>query len=259
MQSVKPALQQTQKTKNPAWGGASLVNCFAEMANGDRRSDFAIMATPGLTEWADIGTGPIRGWDVVSGVLYVVSGNTLYSVDSLGSGTSKGTIIGTGPVAIASNYTELCIAAGGTGYVFSGGSLSTPLAFSVSDVVYADGYMVWSVQDSEQYFISGLDDALSYDAADIASIEGAPDDIIGLEWDHRELQGFGARSTEILYNSGAAAFPFERQGNAFIERGCFDRDSIVKIDNSVVFMGEDRVVYALSGYQPQMIVTGKPL
>lgn len=254
MQGLKPALQSSQG-RSRDWSGASLVNCFAEKADGDKRADFAIMATPGLTEWASVGSGPIRGRHVLNGMLYVVSGITLYSVASNGTGTAIGSIAGTGPVRMASNYTQLVIAAGGVAYVYSAGALTTPYAFLMSDVLYADGYILWVVQDSEQFLISALDDATSYDAADIASVEGFPDLIVGAINDHREIQFFGEHSTEIFYNSGALAFPFERQGNAFIERGCFDRDSIVKLDNSVTFVGEDRIVYTLLGYQPQRIST----
>jgi len=255
MRPLRPALQSSE-SRSKQWSGALLVNAFAEKADGDKRADFAIMATPGLTEWGTTGIGPFRGWHVVSGVLYVVAGTTLFSVDSSGVATSRGTIAGTGRVRTAANYTELCIAtADGTGYVWSGGALSTPLSFDVTDVLYADGYIVWVVEDSEQFFISGLDNALTYDAADIASVEGFPDNIVGAINDHREIQFFGETSTEIFYNSGAADFPFERQGNAFIERGCFDRDSIVKIDNSVTYVGDDRIVYTLLGYQPQRVST----
>lgn len=254
MVKLRPGLQSSQG-RSRDWSGATLLNCFAEKADGDKRDQFAVMATPGLTLWATVGTGPIRGSIVVGGVLYVVSGGSLYSVTSGGVATLKGGIAGTGPVAIAANYTEVCIAAAGMGYVYSGGALSTPVPFDVSDVFYADGYIVWVVEDSEQFFISGLDNALLYDAADIASVEGFPDNIVGAVNDHREIQFFGANSTEIFYNSGAVDFPFERQGNAFIERGCFDRDSIVKIDNSVTFMGDDRIIYTLAGYQPQRIST----
>jgi hypothetical protein len=62
-------------------------------------------------------------------------------------------------------------------------------------------------------------------------------------------------STEIWVNTGAADFPFERQGNAFIERGCIDRDSIVKLDNGTWFVGDDRIVYRLDGYTPVRMST----
>jgi hypothetical protein len=254
VQKLRPALQ-TSQGRSYNWSGASLVNCFAEKADGDKRDDFALIATPGLVSWADVGAGPIRARIFVAGVLYVVSGGFLYSVDVDGVETLLDAIPGSGPVRIAANYAEVCIAAEGTGYVYSGGALTTPLLFDVSDVLYADGYIIWIVKDAEQFFISGLDDALTYDAADIASVEGFPDNIVGAINDHREIQFYGETSTEIFYNSGAADFPFERQGNAFIERGCFDRNSIVKIDNSVTFMGDDRIVYLLNGYTPQRIST----
>jgi hypothetical protein len=59
----------------------------------------------------------------------------------------------------------------------------------------------------------------------------------------------------VFYNTGAADFPFERQGNAFIERGCIDRDSIVKLDNGTFFVGDDRIVYKLDGYTPCRVST----
>ena len=253
MRALKPALQFSQG-RSFNWSGAELVNCFAEKADGDRREDFALITSPGLTEWANIGVGPVRGSIVCAGLLYVVSGTVLYSVTSGGVATSLGTILGTGPVRMACNYTEVCIAANSTGYVYSG-SLQTPVPFDVSDVCYADGYIIWLIDQSEQFIISALDDALTYDASDISSVEGAPDDLVGVVNDHREIHFYGSRTGEIYYNSGAALFPFVRQGNAFIERGCFDRDSIVKIDSTVMFMGDDRIIYSLSGYIPQRIST----
>ena len=159
------------------------------------------------------------------------------------------------PRLIACNYTEVCVAANNTGYVWSGGTLQTPVPFPVSSVIYADGYMLWTIADSEQFCISGLDTAVTNDASDIASVEGAPDNLKGVVNSHREILFFGDLTTEIYYNSGAVQMPFERQGSAFIERGIFDRDSAVKIDNSVTFVGDDRIVYSMNGYSPQRIST----
>jgi hypothetical protein len=62
-------------------------------------------------------------------------------------------------------------------------------------------------------------------------------------------------STEPWINTGAADFPFERSGNAFIERGCIDRDSIVKADNGTWWVGEDLIVYRMTGYEPVRMST----
>lgn len=252
MLKLNPPLQYTRSTD---WSGSRLINCFVEYGGGDKREQLAVLAMPGMTEWADLGNSPIRGTHYFGGVLYAVAGSKLYSVSSLGSKTEIGTIAGTEPVAMADNGTQLCVAGGGTGYVYSGGSLTTPLGYSVSDVAYVDGYILWTVQDSDQFFISAIDDATTYDAADIAVVEGSPDDLVGLEISHRDVLMFGELSLEIYYNNGATDFPFARQGNAFIERGCFDRDSICSMDNSVFFVGNDRLAYMLDGYNPVIVST----
>lgn len=250
---LQPAIQFSEG-RSFSWSGAKLVNCFAEQAEGDKREGFAVMATPGLTEWADLGAG-IRGSRTMGGTLYVVAGGSLYSVSAAGVPAVLGSVSGADFARMADNGSELAFTANGTGYVLSGGTLHTPLSYNVSDVGYVDGYFVWTVQDSDQYFISDLDDGLTYDAADIAVAEGSPDALVGLIIDHRDVLLAGTDTIEIEYNSGNADFPFERQGNAFIERGVLDRDSMVKIDNAVNFVGNDRIVYRLDGYQPVRIST----
>ncbi len=253
---LTPALQYSQGRSAP-WSGAELVNMFSEMSEGDKADLYAIMSIPGLDPFSDIGTLGTRGSHVMQGVLFGVVGTTLYSIDSAGVETSLGTVAGTGPVMMVDNGSQLAIQAETTGYVLDGGVLYTGIVNlpAVSNVVYIDGYFVWSIANSDQFIISGINDGLSYDPLDVATVEGDPDNIIGVVNDHRELQFYGGKTVEIWYNSGAADFPFARQGNAFIERGCIDRNSIVKIDNSVHFVGEDKVIYRLNGYEPQRIST----
>lgn len=253
--AIRPALQFSKGRSLP-WAGAVIVNCFAEKADGDRASEFALMAIPGLDLLSDISSEAVRGSHVMGNVLYVVAGSSLYSVSQTGEASLIGSIAGGGPVRMADNGDELAIAARPTGYVYSGGALHIPVDLpAVADVVYIDGYFVWVINDSDQCIYSGINDGLSYDLLDVFTAEGSPDGLVGLVNDHRELQLYGGKTIEIFYNSGGADNAFERQGNAFIERGCFDRDSIVKIDNSVHFFGDDRIVYRLDGYTPIRIST----
>lgn len=251
---VKPTLQSSIG-RSSAWGGAKLVNCFAEKGEGDQRDLYAVMLIPGLVEFCDLGMN-IRGIHRMADTLYVVADTQLYSVDSTGTATLIGTIPGTGRVAMADNGVQLGIVSGTNGYVLSSGTITTPTNLpSVSDVDYIDGYMLWTVAGSDQFVISALNDATSYDPLDVGVAEGSPDGLVGVIVDHREVQLYGKRTIEIFYNSGASDFPFDRQGNAFIERGCLSRDSLVKIDNSVMFMGDDRVCYRLDGYNPIRVST----
>ena len=228
---------------------------FAERGEGDATEEYAVMALPGLDLFANIGTAPIRGQHRMGTVLYVVAGASLYSVASDGTSTLIGAVLGDNPVQMADNGQQLAIVGGPTGttgYVLSGGviTVSPPNLPAVSSVTYIDGYFVWSAASSDQFIISAIDNGLVYDPLDVATVEGNPDFIVGVVNDHRELHFYGTDSTEVWYNSGDADFPFARQGNAFVERGCIDRDSIVKMDNSVFFVGNDRIVYRLDGYTP---------
>lgn len=259
MDKIAPSLQSSIG-RSKAWGGARLVNAFAEVGEGDKRERFAVMAIPGLVEFCSIGADAIRGSVVLNNVLYVVAGSTLYSVNSAGIETALGTVAGDKPVKMVASDTEIAIHGGvneDTGYVFSGGTVHTaiPNLGQVSDVAYIDGYFVWTLFESEQFIISGNGDGLTYDPLDVASVEGAPGKLVSVINDHRELHLPKTTTWEIWYNSGDVDFPFERQGNAFIERGCIDRNSIVKIDNSLHFVGDDRIVYRLSGYDPIRIST----
>lgn len=255
LRPLKPALQYSDGRSKP-WAGSRLVNAFAEKGDGDKAADFAIMATPGLDLFDALPEGPGRGIHTMGDHAYAVAGNGLYRIASDATHEFVGTITGSGPVAMADNGTELAICGAPNGFVLSGGAIVTPEGLPmVSDVEYIDGYFVWTVFDSDQCVYSGINDGLSYDALDVFTAEGSPDGLRGLITNHRELLLAGAETFEIFYNSGGADNAFERQGNAFIERGCFDRDSLVRIDNSVQFVGDDRIVYRLDGYTPTRIST----
>lgn len=257
MQRIRPALQYSEG-RSLVWSGAKLLNAYAEASEGDKAEPFAVMAIPGLTRFSDISAFPVRGQHVMDHVLYAVIGTTLYSIAEDGTETPLGTVAGSLPVMMADNGTELAIQGGvnnDQGYVYSGGVLYTGIANlpPVSGVVYVDGYFLWSIAASDQFIISALNDGLSYDALDIATVEGDPDDIVAVIVLQREVQFYGERTTEFWINTGNPDFPFERSQNAFIERGCRDRNSLIKIDNSVHYVGDDLIVYRLSGYQPLRI------
>lgn len=256
LQQLKPALQYSDGRSRP-WSGAKLLNLFAEKADGDKAEEFAVMLTPGLVEFASIYTGsPLRGMHVMNGVMYVVCGSNLYSIDQAGTVTEFGGFLGSGRVRMQDNGTQLAICAAPIGYIFEASVITAPATLpAVSDVAYIDSYFVWTIADSDQSIYSAPSDGLTYDALDIFSAEGSPDGLVGVINDHRELLMCGSGTIEIFYNAGGGDDAFQRQGNAFIERGVFSRDSIVKIDNGVHFFGNDRIVYRLDGYNPVRIST----
>lgn len=259
MQKLLPALQFSEG-RSDVWGGAKLLNAYSQTSQGDKADAFMVMAIPGLDLFSTVSSQPVRGVHEMAGTLYAVVGTTLYSITSAGVASSLGTVGGSLPVMMADNGFQLAIQGGALnnqGYVLDGGTLHTAIANlpPVSNVIYINGYFVWSVFESDQFIISALSDGLTYDPLDVATVEGDPDNIVGMVNSHNQILFAGAETIEPWDNTGAADFPFERSGAAFIERGIIDRNSLVKIDNSVHFFGNDKIVYRLNGYDTVRIST----
>lgn len=237
-----------------------LVNWYAEIQPPDAGTQVALLPCPGLVSFATCGTGPIRGMVYMGSLVYVVSGSELYSLSSAGTATLLGSLTPSARVSIADNGTQVFIACGSKGYIYSvaGGLVEiTDADFPGADVVdFQDGYFIFNNPGTNQVFSTALYDGTSIDALDFASAEAHPDNLISLISDHRELWLFGAQSTEVWYNAGASAFPFER--TTTIEKGCIAKYSITKLDNSVFWLGTDpeaggHMVYRANGYEPVRI------
>jgi hypothetical protein len=238
---------------------------ITESGKGKEGEVASLVSTPGLTLLTTLGSGPIRGqYTASNGVPFIVSGNTLYSLDSSFSATTIGTLnTATGNVSIADNGTNLVVVDGDYGYFHTLGlnslsQISDPDFLGADQVVFQDGYFIFNKPDSGQFYITNLN-SVSIDSLDIASSEGNPDDIVGLISDHRELWIFNENTTEVFYNSGNADFPFERIEGAYIEIGCAARWTIQKMNNSVLWVGADSkgrgVVYQATGFVPKRIST----
>ena len=125
--------------------------------------------------------------------------------------------------------------------------------FSADVVDFQDQYFIFIRKDTGQFFLSNLNAGTVYTATDIATAEGDPDNLVTLISNRRELWLFGAETIEIWYNSGGSDFPFTRFEGGFIERGCAAAFSIAEDDNSLFWLGEDRIFYRADGYTPQRI------
>lgn len=258
MPRVKFAVRSYESDSLPL-SAQKLVNFYAEQAPEDAHTPFALFGTPGLKRFATVGDGPIRGMIEMAGMLFVVSGGRVYTVTQAGVVSLIGDITGTAPVGMAHNGTQVFIRAGtGTGDSFivtetTVSSITDGDFVGASSVTYQDGYFIYTEPNSARFYISALNDGLSYNASEFATAEGDPDIAIRIFSDHRELWVFGEQSTEIWFNSGATDFPFERANGAYLERGCAAGGSVARVDNTVFWVGDDRIVYRADGYTPVRI------
>lgn len=242
------------------------LNLYAEIEETQRgRSLLSLYGTPGLSLFATLPTGPVRGMYTNSdGRVFAVGGTGVYEVYADGSTPLLGSLLThTGPVSMVDNGFQLAIVDGPYGYsVDLASNVVTQIIsdsfYGADRVTFLDGYFVFNKPNTQQFYISGLND-ITFSGLDFASSQGYADWLVTLIADHRELWLFGMTTTEVWYNVGAVTFPFAPVQGAFLETGCIAPQSIAKLDNSIFWLDGDERGYGLiwrnNGYQPVRVST----
>lgn len=257
--------------ESPSANAQRTVNIYPEtQESGPRKGNVASFApTPGLRLLATtLGGGPIRGtyWSSTD-QLFVVSGSNLWEILSGWAPSLRGGAIAsssTGRVTMADNGTTLMIG-DGTSTAWNCALAPGSALSAVADpncpggyVAWQDGYFINTVPGSNRFQLSGLN-AVTYNALDVASKEGRPDVIVMALSVNRHLWLFGEQTTEVWWDSGAAAFPFERIDSAFIETGTISALTVARVAGSVAWVGNDErgrgTVWYAQGFQLQRIST----
>ena len=202
------------------------------------------MSVGALYEGMEIfGSGVTSGTTIVSQTSGAIGGVGVYEVST--SQTVASTTI-TGPTP----FQEI------TSSDFAGAAV----------VVYVDTYFIYMEPNSQRvYSIDTFDTngnyiyPLVFDATNVASAEGSPDNLVSIIVDHNELWLFGTNSVEVWYDSGGIAFPFSRIQGAFNELGCAATFSVAKMENGLFWLGADArgrgMVYRANGYRGERIST----
>ena len=257
---IIPFATNSYKSKSLPLSAQRCVNAYAESEPADAKTQIAVFGVPGLTLFATCGTGPVRGFHVMAGMLFVVSGPNLYSVSSLGVATALGGAVGgTGFVCMSDNGTQVLITNGVNGYIYStanGFQVITDSNFHAStSCTFFDNYFVLSWDGTNKFFISNSLDGTTYSGTDFASAEVSSDLVLAVVNQQENLLIFGQTTIETWYDAGTLNFPFQRIDGGTIERGCAAALTPIKEDNSVFFLGDDIVFYRLDGTIPRRVST----
>jgi len=265
-----PIVGPAYMSRSMAVSAQECVNLYAESVEQGGRAESVLYGTPGQVLVASLGSGPIRGMRVMGGILYVVSGNFLYSLTSAGVSVSLGQIIGSATVSMAHSFdsppdilhgpSQLCIVNGAQGYIYdtvNGLSQIVDPDFNASDVVvFMDGYFIFHWVGTHTFFTSVLYDGTQYLPTDIGEKLTDASNIIGLARNHKELWVFGGTAIEVWFNEGlGASFAFTQIESAYVERGCGAALSIVNLDNTLFWLGDDLIVYRAEGYSAIRVST----
>lgn len=194
-----------------------------------------------------------------------VSSGTLYVGQTVqGSGVTAGTIItalgtgtgGTGTYTVNKSQTV----SSRTIYLLNWTILpSTDGAFEGGGTVdIVDNYFVYSKPGTQLWassnLLSPLTNPLSYGTKD-----GAPDDLVSLIVDHREVYLLGEKSSEVWVDVGAFPFPFQRIPGTSTQHGIAAKNSMARVGNSFAYVSRnDRgqaMIVQMNGYVPTRIST----
>jgi Phage stabilisation protein len=207
-------------------------------------------------------TGSITGTTltvtaVTSGVLYLgqtiqggtVTANTM--ITALGTGTGGA---GTYTVSTSQTVTSRTL------YALNFTQIpSTDGAFSGGNTVdTVDNYFVYNRPNTQQF---GASDPLSpiSQTTSFASKDGAPDNLVSIIVDHREVFLLGEASSEVWIDVGAVPFPFQRIPGTSTQHGIAAVYSMARLANSFAYVSRNNrgqgMIVQMNGYIPQRIST----
>lgn len=251
--------------RSPAFDCQRTINLYFEPSeSGSSRSGGMLIGTPGLSVWSALAGQGLRAMLRFSETMaIVVAGANVYRLDVNGAATAfPGMVDAINPVvSMASNGSIVMLVCGAKGYFIDPNALTLTLItdpdfLGADKVDYVDGYFLFNHIATGQFQITQLF-GTAIDGLDFATAEGAPDNLVSVIVDHREVWLFGSTTTEIWYDNGDPDFPFARLQGAFLEVGCAAAFSVAKADNTVFWLATDDRGYGTiqraSGYTPTRV------
>ncbi len=245
------------------------VNLYLEHSAGTPKRDPALLMRPSLRAWTYIGPGPVRALFWQDGRMFGISGEFFYEIYQSRNVQVLGLVIADGnPATISSNGTggnQLLITSGGFGEIFN---LQTNTFTHISDpefllpsamAVYSDTYFVNLQRGANTFQISDNLDGLAWNGLDTGQTSLTSDTKVAIATTHRELWLMGTKNCEVWYNNGDASFPYSPVAGVLIEHGIAAPYSVVNLDNTLYWLGQDAqgraLVWRANGYMPEKIST----
>jgi hypothetical protein len=134
---------------------------------------------------------------------------------------------------------------------------STDGAFSgATSVDIVDNFFVYNRPNTQQFGasnpLSPISQGLSFSSKD-----GAPDNLVSLIVDHREIYLLGETSSEVWVDVGTFPFPFQRIPGTSTQHGIAAKASVYRLGNSFAYLSRNNrgqaMIMQMNGYTPTRI------
>ena len=209
---------------------------------------YKVFGTPGSSNSVD------RGMLFHQGVLHKISGINLYTVDSSGAHTLRGTIIGSLPCVLTGFSSTVLIATGeGRLYVSNGTTVveTTDVDLeSPTSVAHLNQRAIVNGSGA-RFAVSAVGDSTDFNALDYATAESNADDLVRVYVFDQRLLLFGEETLEPWFNSYVGRPPFDRIEGGIMTVGLASRMSVANNDTFFYFLADDRRVYrGIGSVQP---------
>jgi hypothetical protein len=209
------------------------------------------------------GSGAVTGLTTISNGVYSIVPGTPSNTITSGNGTGLtltltfGTGTGnTGSYVVSASQTVSST----TMYALNFSTLPTSDgAFEGADVVdVVDNYFVYNRPNTQQWGSSNPLSPISSSLA-FSSKDGAPDNLVSMIVDHREVYLLGEVSSEVWVDSGLFPFAFQRIPGTSTQHGIAAKFSIARLGNSFAYLSKnirgDGQIMMMNGYTPTRIST----
>jgi hypothetical protein len=229
------------KLQSPNVANESCVNKMPETPEtAGAKSAITLMPTPGLMTKYTLPEISVPGEFEVNGRAFVAASSFYELVASAGANyTVWGVLNGPSlsPTQIFSCQTHLLILSNGDLFIFvlsaftdSNDIAHTPNEFfavdmsqfngPVQQIDFCDGYFFATIQNSNTFQVSNLEDGTTWSGLFISTISRFPDNIISMKVDHDIVWFLSGKKIIGYYDSGAGFPPFIPIQGAFLEDGC---------------------------------------
>jgi hypothetical protein len=249
------------------WSSQRLVNMLLVPAEAEgTRSRAKLVGVPGLDGFCrGMQEAPVRGLHNCEGLLLAVAGDMLYRISPTAVAIPIGQVPGTGIVEMAHNQIqngyEVLVANNQAGYVYN---TRTGNYAQVTDAgfpglrspQFIDGYIAGVEPQGRFWAHSDLRQAAEWNTLDRYAAEARPDKIQLLRVNNRSVLVLGESSGQFFRNTGALTGTFANENGTEFAVGAASRYAAEVVDNNVVWLGNDGLVYTLNGASPVILSTG---
>ncbi len=244
---------RTNISKYEFSGQAQLINAYAEKQGKDAKDPIAVLPSYGMTLERAVTDSPQRGAIYLDDLdcIYTVHNQSVYKVTESGAATRIGIIPGTDVVQMSRNQAEIpqiSIHCDEGEYYIENDVVKIVTDEDLPDGVVSQdhigGYTVYALDD-RRFFISSLNACEEIDGLDFATAEQSPDPLVRVKADG-DLFLFKRKQVEEWRVTGNADFPLEPIGSP-IKHGLLAAEAVTSFDNTLLFVGDDCVVYRIAG------------